>query len=183
MKLTGSESQIDEQQIINSVVKQSEGGQLKFETLFARFHSYLLLRCTRQLGNPTDAEDVVQEVFFAAYRYLPSFQGRSSLKTWLTRIADNQCTAHFCKQSAIRQFSDETSNNDIAFECIEIMDTELTEQLFDDLSANARDILNLRYWGDLSTEEIANVLGIGRSAVKMRTLRAVKECRHLLQCH
>lgn len=51
----------------------------------------LLLHCYRMLGSHRDAEDVVQEVMIAAWRGLSGFEARSSLRTWLYRIATNRC--------------------------------------------------------------------------------------------
>ena len=45
----------------------------------------------RMLGNPADAEDMLQEIFLAAHRKLDSFRGESALGTWLYRLAVNLC--------------------------------------------------------------------------------------------
>lgn len=51
----------------------------------------LQLHCYRMLGSFTDAEDVLQETLLAAWRGLPAFEGRSSVRAWLYRIATNRC--------------------------------------------------------------------------------------------
>ncbi|HYK96767.1 MAG TPA: sigma-70 family RNA polymerase sigma factor [Candidatus Acidoferrales bacterium] len=53
--------------------------------------SALTAYCYRMLGSPFEAEDAVQETFLRAFKAYDSFEGRSSMKTWLTRIATNVC--------------------------------------------------------------------------------------------
>jgi RNA polymerase sigma-70 factor, ECF subfamily len=57
------------------------------ETHRAELHAY----CYRMLGSVHDAEDALQDVFLRAWRGLPGFEGRSSARTWLYRIATNAC--------------------------------------------------------------------------------------------
>lgn len=62
-----------------------------FHELVEPFRRPLLLHCYRMLGSPADAEDAVQETFLRAWRGRARFEGRSSVRTWLFRIATNAC--------------------------------------------------------------------------------------------
>lgn len=67
------------------------GDQQAFRELAAPHLRELHLHCYRLLGSLVDAEDLLQEVLIAAWRGLNGFTGRSSLRTWLYRIATNRC--------------------------------------------------------------------------------------------
>lgn len=67
------------------------GDEVAFQHLMGRHRAELQVHCYRMLGSIQDAEDAVQEVLIAAWRGLAGFEGRSSLRTWLFRVATNAC--------------------------------------------------------------------------------------------
>jgi RNA polymerase sigma-70 factor (ECF subfamily) len=67
------------------------GDQKAFEQLIEPYRRELLVHCYRILGSFEDAEDMLQETFLRAWKRLDSFEGRSSLRTWLYKIATNAC--------------------------------------------------------------------------------------------
>jgi RNA polymerase sigma-70 factor (ECF subfamily) len=67
------------------------GDEEAFGRLVTRHRRELVAHCYRMLGSPQDAEDALQETLLAAWRGLPGFEGRSSLRTWLYRVATSVC--------------------------------------------------------------------------------------------
>jgi RNA polymerase sigma-70 factor (TIGR02960 family) len=71
--------------------KALEGDEAAFERLVDRYRRELYAHCYRMLGSVQDAEDGLQESLLAAWRGLGSFEGRSSLRSWLYRVCTNAC--------------------------------------------------------------------------------------------
>ncbi len=65
-----------------------------FPALTARYQRELMAHCYRMTGSVHEAEDLVQETLLRAWRAAADFQGRSSVRTWLHRIATNTCLTH-----------------------------------------------------------------------------------------
>lgn len=70
------------------------GDQHAFDMLVGPYGTELQVHCYRMLGSLQDAEDVLQETLLAAWTGLADFEGRSSVRTWLYRIATNRCLNH-----------------------------------------------------------------------------------------
>lgn len=108
-----------------------------------------------------DAQDVLQEAFVNVHRYIEGFKGESSLKTWLYRVATNEALRHCTKRKLDTQSYDEHSALTNLFEAEKGVDFESAEAKLQSailaLTTKQRLVFNLRYYEDMSYEDIAAV--------------------------
>src|SRR3954463_13414332 len=84
-----------------ALVERCRQGELgAFEDLYRQHSGRLFSLALRMLGNPADAEDMLQEIFLSAHRKLESFRGEAALGTWLYRLAMNQILDHVRSRAA-----------------------------------------------------------------------------------
>jgi len=84
-----------------ALVERCRKGDLAaFEAIYRTHSGRLYSVACRMLGNPADAEDLLQDIFLAAHRKLDSFRGESALGTWLYRLGMNQILDHVRSRAA-----------------------------------------------------------------------------------
>jgi RNA polymerase sigma-70 factor (ECF subfamily) len=149
-----------------------------FEELTKRYHNTLFSICLKIIGDSFLAEDAYQNSMIKIFRYIHNFNLDSSFKTWAYRIAFNESisikNAHKNELETLRDYeSYESSNN---------LDNELeVERLLQQVGEEERQILVLKYTIELSDKEIADIMEISLSALKMRLSRAKEKLQSLLE--
>jgi RNA polymerase sigma-70 factor, ECF subfamily len=137
----------------------------------------------RLLGWPADVDDVLQDVFIDAIRNLKHFDGRSSLATWLVRIAINRCRSHQRKRwfrlgfmrrmnAAAAEVPAPGSGDSPTDATTTREAVEQVHEAIRQLNARDREIIVLRYLEEVPIEEIAQTLGLSRGAADVRLSRA-----------
>lgn len=160
------------------LLRRSGGDPKAFHALVDRHAQRLYRLAVCLVGNAADAEDVLQETFIGAFRGLGSFEGRSSVKTWLTRILVTQA-ARWRRDRRRSEPMDE-SVAAVAASPDATMDVQAAMQR---LSAEHRQVLALREFERMSYEEMAEVLGVPRGTVESRLHRARSELREKLKSY
>jgi RNA polymerase sigma-70 factor (ECF subfamily) len=170
------------------LLKQAAAGDGQaFHALLDRHMDRLYRLAVSLLGNPADAEDVLQEAFAGAYRGLARFEGRASVGTWLTRILVMQ-VARFRRDRHRRpmgQLDDEAESA----ESRHASGTAAVDARIDlqaallQLSPMHREVLVLREFEQMSYEEIADVLGVPQGTVESRLHRARAELKQKLSAY
>jgi RNA polymerase sigma-70 factor, ECF subfamily len=162
--------------------------------LVKRFASLVYAKALRMVGDPDEAEGVLQLTFIKACEKFATFEGRSGLGTWLYRIAANEALMQLRRQTPMQSIEDvaemiqpeDIPQNLHAWPldpATAALDTELRRQLDTALAAlpeSQRAVFVLREIEGLNTEETATALGLGESAVKVRLHRARLRLRELL---
>ena len=85
----------------------SQGHEAAFDRLVEPHRRDIHSLCWRMLGSAHDADDASQEAFLRAWRALPRFEGRSSMRTWLRRIATNVCLDELGRRTPVEPYPEE----------------------------------------------------------------------------
>lgn len=171
------------------IEKWQSGDMSAFEALFQQYQRLVFKTAYLMSGSREEAEDVLQDVFVTVWKSSHTFNpAKGKLTTWLHRITVNQCMSKHRKKQA-PTFSLEKARMD-GFDLVETRNSELPEELalsrleyerlikaMNSLNGKHRPVLVLRYFNDLSYNEIAQVLDIPLGTVKSRINQALKSLR------
>lgn len=158
-------------------------GETQLYELLVRRHNPYLYRLGRAYGyNHHDTEDLMQETYISAYYGLDKFQGKSSVRTWMTRIMLNNCyhkkqkssfkhekpvEAQPEKNTPMFQNQQNTDKRVLTKELGHVLENALQE-----IPEDYRIVFTLRELNELSVAETAEVAGISEDNVKARLSRA-----------
>ncbi len=173
------------------------GDRAEFARLVDATSTHIYHLAMRILHDPQDAEDVLQESYIKALRALPNFEGRSSLSTWLYRIAVNEALMLLRKRRVnlvpVEEESDEDDEQPgmvltdwVGLPEDQLLSTEARQRLekaVDTLPETLRMVFMLRDIEGLSIKETADSLGLTETAVKTRLLRARLRLRNQLSVY
>jgi len=165
------------------VLRAQEGDRVAFDELVRRHANRLYGLVSGLIGPGHEAEDVVQETFFRAWKSIESFRRQSQFYTWLYRIGVNEANRRGGQLTTRRSRSafsiDDESGRDIASENADparsAQISELRKELSKavaDLPPGQRQAIVLRDMNGLSTAEAADIIGVGEAAFKSRLHRA-----------
>jgi RNA polymerase sigma-70 factor, ECF subfamily len=177
-----------------AVAQARDGDSEAFRALVER-HSRAVYRLAhRMTGNPSDAEDVVQETFLRAYRQLSRFESRANFGTWVHRIAVN-CSIDLIRSRPHRETGHDAADLDLlgAAEAADegrpsperlTFAAEVQNRIgaaMSGLSRMERAAFMLRHIEGQSIDEISRALGLKTNATKHSIFRAVKKMRVALE--
>ena len=174
----------------NRLVKQFQSGDASaFELIMKHYEPYVLGLAARMTGDRATAEDICQEVFMKVLKGLRRFREGSTLKTWIFRIAHNTVVDHVRSNKNREETLDEpeaepkqddTESSPLMALADEQLRLEITKSM-KTLQPQAREIVHLFYWDQLSVGEISEALQLPAGTVKTHLFRARKQLRETIE--
>lgn len=152
---------------------------------FVQRHSAVVTRLAhRLLGWRGDVDDVVQDVFLAAWTSARRFDGRSSVSTWLVAITINQCRKSIRRETRRRMWQrlGFGGSHAPAADAASLSDevTTAVRSAIAQLSPADREVVVLHHLQGLTADEIAAIVGASRGAVEVRVHRARQRLKVIL---
>lgn len=160
------------------LIRVNGGDPRAFMELIQPFRERLFRKANSMLGNADDAEDALQDALLTAYRGIDRFRGEAGIYTWLYRIVVNRCTDLLRKRKTdpvdfvdpvqfdVEDSSDLQKNHELSDR------TSYLIQQIRSLDARFRELLWMRYFDELSYEEIARAKNLKIGTVKSRLFKA-----------
>ena len=184
----------DEEAAVVLAAKSGDGQA--FEILVERYQQRILATARRYTRIREDAEDIVQQSFQKAFVYLHKFKGKSCFSTWLTRIAINEALMLLRRGRGLREVSiEDLSGNEETALGLQMPDSRpgpesaflqgernrILYEAMDKLTSGIRTAIELRDLGELSTKEVARILGLSIEAVKGRVYQGRRKLHKVLK--
>lgn len=161
------------------------GDQIAFGKLIEAYQRPVYNLAYRMLNNPGEAEEAAQEAFIRAYTRLHTYNPSHKFSTWMLSITSNYCIDLIRKRRALllsideplpphpALMSDRNKGPEAQMEMSE--QQEMVQSLLQELPEDYRQAVVLRYWHEMSYEEIAEVMDTTVSAIKSRLFRARRQ--------
>jgi RNA polymerase sigma-70 factor, ECF subfamily len=179
--------QTDDSAVIQLVLR---GQQSAYAILVERYQDYVFTLIMRHVNNRELAEELAQDVFVKAYKYLSDFKGNSKFSTWLYTIVNTTCLSHHRKkkdntvlleEEKIVCLSDNSFEEDPSAGHERKAQKMIIETALTHIPVADAQMLTLFYLAEQSVEEIGAISGLTASNVKVRLFRARQKLKEILE--
>jgi len=193
--MADTESDIDERELVERIL---DGDREAFLTFIDRYERLVKHVVYRMVDDDRDREELCQDVFVRAHRYLDGFRFESKLSTWLARIARNTCLNHLEKKD-MPLYADEApspegetpdaraalnrvpdSDADVAGAAVDRQRREVVREGIDALSEHYRTALTLYHLEGMSVSQISEAMDNPEGTVKSHLYRGRKKLKDWL---
>lgn len=152
-----------------------------YHELVKRYEGLVYNFCLKTIGSPQDAEEVAQDALITVYHKVKQFEGKSAFKTWLYKIVHNCCCTRISKLARKRRaheaYKDQVHKEQPPSAPANPQKQESKARIQDALNLlkpQEKEIITYKFILGLTLQEIAETLGSGESAAKMRYYRAME---------
>lgn len=172
-----------------TIVRARAGDAEAWGDLYREYAPAIYRFCRRALPTKEDAEDATMDIFMKVRDKLNQYDASRPFTAWLYKVAANYCW-DLLRRRKVRQDKETEDLDELPLEhpdpdqleqLIEKRTSEEVRSALQTLSPRARMALVLRYYSDMSYDEIADSLGVRRAFVGVVLLRARHEMRHALE--
>ena len=179
----------NDNQIIRLVL---QGNKQAYAELVKQYQNFVFTICLRYTSNREDAEEIAQDIFVKAYRYLADFRGDSKFSTWLYTIVNTSCISFVRKKKLpTRSLDDENifavaDNIDGGMRANQVEQKSriaMVNKAIRLLSIDDAKIITLFYKGEQSLDEIGIILGMEPNTVKVKLHRARVRLKDKMEKH
>ena len=196
--MADTDSDIDERKLVERILDGDRGAFLTFIDRYERLVKHVVFR---MVDDDRDREELCQDVFVRAHRYLDGFRFESKLSTWLARIARNTCLNHLEKKE-VPLYADEAPSpdgetpdartainrvpdpeEDVAAATAERQRRDLVREGIEALSEHYRTALTLYHLEEMSVSQISEVMDNPEGTVKSHLYRGRKKLKDWLLDH
>ena len=171
------------------LAQRSAGGDTEaFEQIYRRHFRRVYALCLRMLGDPTQAEDLTQDVFVNLFNKIGSFRGESAFTTWLHRMTVNQVLMFFRKASTRSELTTDEGETPVQIvrgtedpNAMPVVDRIALERAIAQLPPGYRTVFVLHDVEGHDHEEIAKILEVSQGTSKSQLHKARLKLRTLLR--
>jgi RNA polymerase sigma factor (sigma-70 family) len=180
---------LNDNEIISKVLN---GDHQAYAGLVNRYQNYVFTLALRMVKSREDAEEVAQDAFIKAYKYLADFRGSSKFSTWLYTIVNNTGITFLRK----KKLDIHSLDNEKVFEMADNRDSGFSANMVEQkskiamvnnaitmLNPDDAEVITLFYKAEQSLEEIAVILGLEANTAKVRLHRARTRLKEKMETH
>jgi RNA polymerase sigma factor (sigma-70 family) len=168
-----------------------QGQQSAYAALVSRYQQYVYTLVMRYVNDRELAEELAQDVFVKAYRYLADFKGASKFSTWLYTIVQTTCLSHIRKrkdgtillaEEQMLSIAGQRSTGEKASDRLEQKtQKQMLNNAINQLPEADAQIITLFYQAEQTLEEIGLIMGLTPNNVKVRLFRGRQKLKEILE--
>jgi RNA polymerase sigma-70 factor (ECF subfamily) len=164
------------------IAQALKGKKSAWLILVKRYEKNLYNYALRMVNNPTDAMDLMQEIFIALFRNLDKFRGECPFKNWLFKIAHYRCLEFYRRKRPMQSLDDVPEQEDVDTECL-VKSLQIQQQssalleAMQSLPVKQKLVVELKFFQQCTFEDISQQLGISTNTAKSQLYSALDKLK------